>query len=129
MVLERLINQYGWPTFSNVGKFVGIAFFTIQHAELEIQKKYLPIITEAYNQNEAHFNWVAMLTDRILLLEGKPQIYGSQGIWNPMLNKYVMYEIENPESVNDLRAKYKLGRPISEKELENMYNPHWDNNK
>lgn len=122
--LESLIEKYGWPTFSMVGKqFSAIAFFIIQHAELQTQKKYLPIITQAYENGEAHFNWVAMLTDRILLRENKPQIYGSQGIWNPFQNKYVMYEVENPEMCNELRAKYKIGEPISEQAFKNMYKP------
>lgn len=125
IVLESLIEKYGWPNFSMVGKeFSNIAFFIIQHAELEIQKKYLPIITEAYNNGESHFNWIAMLTDRVLLQEKKPQIYGSQGIWNPHRNKYVLYEVEDPEMCNKLRAKYKIGEPISEQAFKNMYNPN-----
>lgn len=121
--LDSLIEKYGWPLFSEYGNFASMAFLIIQHAELASQKRYLPIITDAYNQGEAYFNWVAMLTDRILLRENKPQIYGSQSIWNPHLGRYVLYEVEDPKNMNELRTKYKIGDPISDEILKNMYKP------
>ena len=121
--LDNLVKEYGWPLFSEYGYFAPIAVSIVQHADLNSQKRYLPIITEAYNQGEAYFNWVAMLTDRILLREKKPQIYGSQSIWNPHLGRYVLYEVEDPKATNELRIKYKIGEPLSEELFENMYNP------
>lgn len=122
--LECLIEKYGFPKLSEHGAFATIPIFLIQHAELETQKKYLPLFIDLYNAGEGYYSWVAMLTDRILLREHKPQRYGTQGVWNPNLNRYVLYEIENPEKVNELRAIYKLGDPISEESLKNMYNPN-----
>ncbi len=121
--LDSLIEKYGWPPFSEYGYFAPIAVSIVQHADLESQKRYLPIITDAYNQGEAYFNWVAMLTDRILLRENKPQIYGSQSIWHPHLGRYVLYAVEDPKKMNELRIKHKIGEPISDEILKNMYKP------
>lgn len=121
--LDDLITKWGWPQFSEYGSFASMAFLVVQHADLETQKRYLPIITDAYNQGEAYFNWVAMLTDRILLRERKPQIYGSQSIWNPNINKYVLYQVEDVEKMNELRIEHKIGEPISNEITKNMYKP------
>ena len=123
-LLDSIISVNGWLTGFLVCGYTGIPFFIIQHADLETQKRYLPILTRAFELGTANFNWVAMLTDRICLREGKPQIYGSQGIWNPKLNKNVLYIIENKNEVNNLRAKYRIGDPISDESLNNMYDPN-----
>lgn len=122
--LKFLIEQYGWPNISEVGAIAASkAFFLIQHSDLKTQKEFLPYFTNAYECNEAKFNWIAMITDRILLRENKPQKYGSQGIWNPNIKQYVTYEIEKPDSVNYWRKKYNLGPPISDRAIKNMYRP------
>jgi len=111
--LEEIIEEYGWPKQSEVGGMAaGTVFLVIQHADLETQKKYLPIMTEAANNNEAQWSSLAMLIDRINMREGKPQIYGSQIRGNDDGTMEV-YEIENPEYVNQRRAEVGLG-PIED---------------
>lgn len=122
-LLDSIIDKKGWLTDSLVCGFSGIPFFIIQHSNLETQKRYLEIIEKAFELGNANFNWVAMLTDRICLREGKPQIYGSQGIWNPKLKKYVLYVVKNIDETNRLRLKYKIGEPISSEAFENMFDP------
>lgn len=122
--LDSLIQLYGWPNISLVGSFAASkAFLIIQHSELSYQIKYLPILEKAYEDGEVLFNWIAMLTDRILLRQKKPQKYGSQGIWNPEIEKYVMYQLSEPDSVNIWRERYELGPPVSKGAIENMYFP------
>ncbi len=128
-LLDSITSKLGWLTDTLVCDYSGIPFFIVQHADLVTQKRYLPIITRATELGTANFNWVAMLTDRICLREGKPQIYGSQGIWNPNINRNVLYIIENKEEVNRLRAKHKIGDPISDESFKNMYDPNNPLNK
>ena len=46
--LVQIINKYGWPGRSLVGKEGSLtAFLIIQHAELEDQTKYFPMLKEA----------------------------------------------------------------------------------
>lgn len=111
--LEEIIEEYGWPKQSEVGGMAaGTVFLIIQHADLETQKKYLPIMTEAANNNEAQWSSLAMLIDRINMREGKPQIYGSQ-IRGSDDGTLEVYEIENPEYVNQRRTEVGLG-PIED---------------
>lgn len=117
--LEVIIEEYGWPKKSEVGGMAaGTAFLVIQHSDLETQKKYLPIMTEAANNREAEWSSLAMLKDRINMREGKAQIYGSQ-IRIDEDGSYMVYEIENPEFVNQRRVEVGLG-PIEE------YVQKWD---
>lgn len=115
--LEQIVDSVGWLTKSKVGASGAVsAFLIIQHANLATQKKYLPMITEAANQGEADWMTLALLIDRINVREGKPQIYGSQVSRNTDGTFYVN-EIENPEFVNQRRAK--IGLPPIEEYISN----------
>lgn len=77
--LEEIIEKHGWPKRSEVGpKAASAAFLIVQHSDLEYQKKYLPFLKKAVAANEAEGRSLALLEDRILMKEGKNQIYGSQ---------------------------------------------------
>jgi hypothetical protein len=107
--LEAIIAKHGWPTISLVGKEAsGVAFLIIQHADLEYQKKYFPLLKEAADKNEARKSDVAMLEDRILMREGKKQIYGSQLRMNEQTQKLELYPIEDEENVDKRRARVGL---------------------
>jgi hypothetical protein len=58
----------------------------IQHADRDIkfQKKYLKLLKEAANNNQAHLQNVAYLTDRILVAEKKKQRFGTQNLLSPV---------------------------------------------
>lgn len=77
--LVEIIEQYGWPGNSLVGKDGSLtAFLIVQHGGLEDQKKYFPLLKEAVGKGEADPVHAAYLEDRILMREGKKQIYGTQ---------------------------------------------------
>lgn len=79
--VKQIINEFGWPGISLVGKSGGhAAWLLVQHAthDLAFQKKCLKILKEAVQKKEADAKQVAYLTDRILVQEGKKQIYGTQ---------------------------------------------------
>jgi len=67
-----------------IGKsFVGDSFKStmwavIQHSNLEMMEKYLPIIQKAVNDNEIHLTTLKMLLDRIHTIKYNYQIFGSQ---------------------------------------------------
>lgn len=104
--LERIINKYGWPKATDFGGVgVGAAFLIIQHSNLELQKKYLPLLEEAAKNKEANWEEVALMTDRILTAENKPQIYGSQVTYNEKTKQYELFPIKDPEYVDKRRAE------------------------
>jgi uncharacterized protein DUF6624 len=107
--LDEIVQQYGWPKRSVFGEEAsGVAFSVVQHAELDYQKKYLPLIKEAVAQKEARESDLAMLEDRILTREGKSQIYGTQVRLNQKTELMELYPIENEESVDARRAAVGL---------------------
>src|SRR5882672_2929674 len=76
--LDEIVKEHGWPKRSVFGEDAsGVAFLVVQHADLDYQKKYLSLIKEAVAQKEARQSDLAMSEDRILIREGKKQIYGT----------------------------------------------------
>lgn len=90
--LERVIARQGWPTAAQVGP-AGVrgALLLVQHADLDtaFQARVLPAIQKAYAAGELPGGDVAMLTDRVAVNQGRPQVYGTQaklanGRWVPV---------------------------------------------
>lgn len=112
--LAKIIEKYGWPARSTVGKEGSLAaFLVVQHGNLEYQKKYFPLLKEAVNKGEADRDDAALLEDRILMREGKKQIYGTQLHFNEATKKLELWPIENEEDVDARRASVGL-EPIAE---------------
>ena len=112
--LAAIISQYGWPGRTLVGKAgATTAFLVIQHADAEMQQQYLPLIQKAAAQGELEKSAAALLQDRVLMGQGKPQIYGSQLTANMDTKKYEFYPIEDEAHVDERRAAVGLG-PLAE---------------
>jgi hypothetical protein len=112
--LVQIIDKYGWPGRSLVGREASLtAFLIIQHAELEDQKKYFPMLKEAVRRGEANQDYAALLEDRILMREGKKQIYGSQLHFNEVTKQLELWPIEDEENVDARRASVGL-EPLAE---------------
>jgi len=79
--LKTVIAEKGWPTRSKVGRDgAKAAWLLVQHADQDpgFQAQVLPLIEHAAKADEADRADVALLTDRVLVAQGKPQRYGSQ---------------------------------------------------
>jgi hypothetical protein len=106
----EIIDEYGYPGKSLVGGGqMGTAFLVIQHADLEVQERYLPIIKEAANNGEVRWSSLALLIDRVNLRKGSKQIYGSQ-IARTEDGEHYVSPIEEPYKVDSLRASVGLGK-------------------
>jgi hypothetical protein len=123
--IKEIINQYGWPGFSLVGKEGSMAaWLVVQHAVLDadFMDKCLVLLQDAINQGEAEGWCLAYLQDRVLTIYGKPQIYGTQhdigenGIAYPL-------PIKEPEKVETLRKEVGL-EPLSDatRRIQERYN-------
>ncbi len=103
--LELIIEEHGWPMISMVGdEAARAAFFIVQHSDLGHQKKYLPLIRDAALTGEAAGESYAMLQDRVLMSEGKRQLYGSQTGRNDATGRWYVWPIEDEEAVDERRA-------------------------
>lgn len=79
--LKKVVAEKGWPTSTMVGEDGSKAAFLIaQHATLApgFQEKVLALMQAALERKEADPADFAMLQDRVLLRQGKPQLYGTQ---------------------------------------------------
>ncbi|MCC4593297.1 hypothetical protein LL974_19385 [Xanthomonas campestris pv. cannae] len=79
--LKTMVAKMGWPTRTSVGEDGAKAAFLIaQHATLDpaFQEQVLALMQSALAQKEADPSDMAMLQDRVLLHQGKPQLYGTQ---------------------------------------------------
>ncbi len=83
--IKEIITDIGWPMKSVVGDDgAEAAWLIVQHAilEPEFQKECLIRLKEAVENGEANSWHLAYLQDRVLIQEGKPQIFGTQHIAN-----------------------------------------------
>ncbi|GAB5538161.1 MAG: hypothetical protein Salg2KO_02640 [Salibacteraceae bacterium] len=112
--VERIIKKHGWLGISEVGKDANTTLWlVIQHAPTETQEKYLPLLRASVLEGESSPSQLAMLEDRILMRQGKPQKYGSQLTRNKTTGEMELYEIFEPQYVNQRRAAVGL-KPIEE---------------
>ena len=112
--LKEIVTEYGWPGKSLVGEEAALAAFLIlQHADLDLQKEYLPLFEAAAEKGEVAPMHLAMLQDRILRRQDQPQIYGTQ-LWNdPSTGELGLYPVRDSASVDIRRDSVGL-RPIGD---------------
>ncbi len=108
--VKAILDQYGWLGPAEVGPDGNSALFlVIQHADLPVQEKYLPLMREAAGNGKARRTDLALLEDRVNMRNGKKQIYGSQIKRDPNSGAYYIYPIEDPKNVDKRRAEAGLG--------------------
>lgn len=111
--VEALIGKYGWLGISFVGsRGNNTIFLVIQHSGLATQEKYLPMMQKSFEEGESRPSDFALLQDRVLMGQGKKQIYGSQVVFNKR-GEQEFYPIEDEKNVNNRREKAGL-QPIEE---------------
>ena len=101
-------------------------YSNLQHAEYAVQKEMFPLVRDAYRANKLPGQFYALLFDRVLVREGKPQVYGTQakGLDQWKGKEPVLEPIEDEANVDRRRAEVGLP-PLSEYRvtLKRMYFP------
>ncbi len=112
--VEAILKKYGWLGPEILGSQGNTTLFmVIQHSNLKTQEKYLPMLRDAVKNGKALPRHLALLEDRVSLLEGKKQIFGSQVSWNMKTNIYYVLPLEDPDNVDKRRAAIGLS-PLSD---------------
>lgn len=125
--IEVILNEYGWLSEDIIGvKENATLFLVLQHASLDVQLKYYPIMEEAVELGCARKSDLAMLKDRILVKQGKKQMYGTQLIYNEDEHCYEVEPLVYPERVDERRMV--VGLPPMSEYLE-YYGLSWENGK
>ena len=108
--VTKILDERGWLGADIVGRQGNSTLFlVIQHSDLKIQEKYLPMMRDAVTNKKASSSSLALLEDRVALGQGKKQIYGSQIGRRPNGGEYYVLPLEDPDNVNKRRVDMNLG--------------------
>ncbi len=104
-----LIDQYGWLGINEVGEQGNqTIWLVIQHAPLEVQEKYYPLMEASVAKGESSGADFAYLVDRIFMRKGEKQIYGSQYRFDRTTRKRFFHPIKDYKNVNARREAVGL---------------------
>lgn len=108
--VTTILDERGWLGADEIGDQGNSALFlVIQHADLETQEKYLPMMREAVQDGRASSRSLALLEDRVALRKGEMQIYGSQIGRDQETGEYYVLPLLDPDNVDKRREEVGLG--------------------
>ena len=118
-IVASILDKCGMPKSKSVGKKrLGAIWLVLQHSPRKYQKYYMPMLKEAVNVGDLNKQYILMMEDRILMMEGKPQIYGTQVFLNRKTGEHELHKTIEPAYLDYRRAKEGM-EPI------NDYLAHW----
>ncbi len=122
--IQKILDERGWLGADVIGRQGNSTLFlVIQHSDLIVQEKYLPMMREAVAKKKADASSLALLEDRVALRQGKKQIYGSQVGRKPNGGEHYVLPLEDPDNVDKRRESVGLGTLQS---YINNWNVKWD---
>lgn len=108
-----IIEKCGMPTLNEINQNQMSAIWLVfQHADNYHRKKYFPLLKISAENGDLRKSQMAIMEDRILMMDGKPQIYGSQIAQDKENGGWKIYDLQNPETVDKRRAEVGL-EPLS----------------
>ncbi|MCC3156210.1 hypothetical protein LJ737_03125 [Hymenobacter sp. 15J16-1T3B] len=108
--ITALLDQRGWPSKAKVGtRGSQTVFLVIQHSDRPTMEKYFPLAQQAVERGDLAKADFALMQDRLLMWQGKPQRYGSQVVNDVKTGKAGFYAIEDEAHVDERRASMGLG--------------------
>ena len=129
-VVSELLEGGGWPEGLSEAANETI-WLVIDHADLEMQKRWMPLIEEQMAAGTISKSSYATLLDRMLMRENRPQRYGTQTCSlthiveadsTHMEQRIWLWPVEQPERLDSLRKVMGLA-PIATylREVEEVY--------
>ena len=112
-IMDSLLLQ-GLPAGLSADSYNTI-WIVIDHASLEKQEQYLPIVEQMSRDGLIGKDEYAILCDRIAMKQNRPQRYGSQVVQFGSIDamKLYLWPVETPAELDSLRASVGLS-PIAE---------------
>jgi hypothetical protein len=104
--IKSAISQSDWPGFSRVGgEGEAAAFLLVQHADRDtaFQASCLQLLADAFERGETTGEHFGLLSDRVAVAAGRPQLYGSQTYM--VDGRFLFRPILDSASVDLRRAK------------------------
>ncbi|MBX2876330.1 MAG: hypothetical protein KTR30_29690 [Saprospiraceae bacterium] len=109
-IVVNILNKCGMPDSPGAAK---AAFMVVQHNHNIYQKRYIETFRAAAEAGLLAKSSLAMMEDRILTHEGEPQLYGTQVRRSENEEEWQLFELADPERVDQRRANMGLG-PLKE---------------
>jgi hypothetical protein len=113
IIVFDILDKEGWP--ANLSEKANQAIWiVIDHSDADNQKKYLPLVKQKSEEGVLNKVDYAILNDRVLMKDGKPQIYGTQiklsavYIGEDLTTQFFLWPVENPEALDSLRKTIGL---------------------
>jgi len=109
--LAEIIAELGWPGASLVGKDgANAAWLIVQHADHDVifQRRCLHLMEPLVNTGDVSKTDFAYLTDRVLVNEGRRQIYGTQTERGPD-GRYRPMPVDDENNLDRRRKSVGLG--------------------
>ena len=107
--VSKILDSQGWPSKKKIGtRGASTLFLVIQHANQDTKLKYLSMITKAVEKDELPKRQYAMFYDRLLLGQGKRQVYGTQLAMSKESKKPYVLPLEDVRNVDKRRANMGL---------------------
>lgn len=105
--IREILRVHGWPGIGRVGpEAAGAAFLLVQHtADNELQREALRMM-QAAPPGDVALPDLALLTDRVRVRQGLPQLYGSQ--FSVVDGRWVADPIEDVARLDERRASMNL---------------------
>ncbi|MFF4423418.1 DUF6624 domain-containing protein [Streptomyces sp. NPDC001549] len=107
--LKAVIAEHGWPGIALVGeRGADDAWLLVQHADRDpaFQREALELLEAAVSSGDAPSRHLAYLTDRVLVAQGQPQLYGTQ--YTGDRETLRRQPVTNPERLDERRAAMGL---------------------
>ena len=103
-IVISFLEKCGMPTLEEVNdvQMAGI-WAVLQHAPAKYQSQYIPLLEESARKGDLKWSVIALMKDRALMYEGKPQLYGSQ------IRNGELYDLYEPEYVDQRREEIGMG--------------------
>jgi hypothetical protein len=125
-IITTVLDSLGFVSKYIVGKKASqVTFLVIQHSNLKTQKKYYSLFKNAAENGLFEKRLFALLEDRILVLEKKQQLYGTQLFYEKSDSTYHFYPISEINSLSQRRISMGL-KSIEEYAVE--YGIEWSLN-
>lgn len=108
--LHAAIDRFGWPGWAAVGTDGSRAAWAItQHGTAALRNRVLPLLAAAVLVADADPVCLAYLIDRVLVTEGRPQLFGTQYESRP--GGLVRYQVDHPDRAADRQRHLGIDRP------------------
>jgi hypothetical protein len=110
--ITKLIDQNSmlFPSITEIGNTASrFAFLMLQHSSYDVRKKYYKTIKFAMENNHLEKRYFAMYLDRLLIDEGKKQLYGTQ-IQKNKEGKLVLFPVKRKFNMNRRRLRLGLAK-------------------